>query len=178
MRAGHADVGLIGGAVLEDLLVGGGDVGVRAQHGRDAAVEVAAEELLVAGRLGVDVDQDHPRLAADLAEDAVGGAERVSRPAACRSGPAAVKTATGVPSRALTQASSAPGESGGKLAGRSTSVGPVEELEDLVLAVDVVAHGHDVDAGLGELLVARSVSPEPPAAFSALQTTRPAPSAG
>ena len=76
VRAGHADVGLIGGAVLEDLLVGGGDVGVRAEHGRDPAVEVAAQELLVAGRLGVDVDDDDPGVAADPLEDAVAGAER------------------------------------------------------------------------------------------------------
>ena len=60
----------------QDLLVGGGDVGVRAEHGRDPAVEVAAEQLLVAGRLGVDVDDDHPGVAADPLEHAVGGAER------------------------------------------------------------------------------------------------------
>ena len=46
--------------LLQDLLVGGDDVSVRAEHGRDAAVQVAAQELLIAGRLGVDVDDDRP----------------------------------------------------------------------------------------------------------------------
>ena len=81
VRAGHADVGLIGRAVLEDLFVGRGDVGVRAEHGRDPAVEVAAQELLVAGRLGVDVDDDDPRVAADPLEDAVGWRGTGNRPA-------------------------------------------------------------------------------------------------
>ena len=57
--AGHADVGLQGGAAGEDPLVGGGDVGVGAEHGAHPAVEVEAHRLLLAGRLGVEVDQDH-----------------------------------------------------------------------------------------------------------------------
>ena len=60
MRTGHADVGLVGRAVLEDLFVGGGDVGVGAEHGRDAAVEIATQKLFVAGRLGMDVNDDDP----------------------------------------------------------------------------------------------------------------------
>ena len=41
--AGHAYVGLVGGAVVQDALVGGGDVGVGSEDGGDAAIEVPAE---------------------------------------------------------------------------------------------------------------------------------------
>jgi len=43
VRAGHADVGLVGGALGEDALVGCGDVGVGAEDGGDASVEIPAE---------------------------------------------------------------------------------------------------------------------------------------
>ena len=55
-RAGHADVALKGRAAGQDAFVGRGHVRVRAQHGADAAVEIAAHQLLVAGGLGVKVD--------------------------------------------------------------------------------------------------------------------------
>ena len=61
---------------FEDLFVGGGDVGMGAERGRDASVEIASQELLVAGRLGVNVDDDDARVAADLFEDPVAGPER------------------------------------------------------------------------------------------------------
>jgi hypothetical protein len=41
--AGHADVGLVGGSVGKDALVGGGDVGVGAEESGNAAVEIPAE---------------------------------------------------------------------------------------------------------------------------------------
>ena len=46
------------GAAGQDLLVGGRDVRVRAEHGADAALEVVGEQVLVGGRLGVDIDDD------------------------------------------------------------------------------------------------------------------------
>ena len=70
-----------------------------------------------------------------------------------------MKTATRVPSRAWTSASSGPGASRGKVGRANGPVGPLEDLEDLVLAVDVVAHGHDVDAGLDQLLEAAEGQP-------------------
>ncbi len=57
-RAGHADVGDEGGAFGEDAAVGGRHVGVGAEHRGDAAVEVPAHRHLLAGHLGVEVD-DH-----------------------------------------------------------------------------------------------------------------------
>ena len=55
--------------------VGGGDVGVGAEDGAGAAVEVEAHGLLLAGRLGVEVDQDHPDLRRQLRQQPVGGVD-------------------------------------------------------------------------------------------------------
>ncbi len=76
---GHADVRLEGGAVGEHALVGGGDMGVGAEHGGDAAVEIPAERDLFAGGFGVEVDEDDARAGAlaNLREEVVGFAEGV-----------------------------------------------------------------------------------------------------
>ena len=49
---------------------------MRAQHGRDAALEVVGEQVLVGGRLRVDIDQDDADILREGGEDAVGGGER------------------------------------------------------------------------------------------------------
>ena len=59
-----------------------------------------------------------------------------------------------VPSRASTNDEFRPGRIGGKLAARRTLSGAIEDLEDLILAIDVVTHRHDVDAGLDQFFVA------------------------
>ena len=59
--AGHAGVGDVGRAAGQDPLVRRRDVGVRADDGRDPAVEVPAEGLLLGGRLGVEIDDDDGR---------------------------------------------------------------------------------------------------------------------
>ena len=45
------------------------DVRVRAEHGRGPAGQVAAHRDLLAGRLGVEVDQHHRRLLLGLGDD-------------------------------------------------------------------------------------------------------------
>ena len=79
VRAGHAYVGLVGGAVGEDALVGGGDVGVGADDGGDAAVEVPAEGDFFAGGFAVEVEEDDfgSGFALDVAEEFVGFAEGI-----------------------------------------------------------------------------------------------------
>ena len=72
-RAGHADVALEGGAAGEDAFVGGGDVRVRAEHGRDAAIEVAAHELHFAGGFGVKIDEADANVGGHCGKHAVGG---------------------------------------------------------------------------------------------------------
>ena len=78
--AGHADVGDVGGAARQDLVVGGRHVGVAADHERSAAVGEVAERRLLAGRLGMDVDHDRVGRSAErmLREFGVERAERVA----------------------------------------------------------------------------------------------------
>ena len=59
-RAGHADVGDERRPLRQHPRVGGRDVGVGAEHGGDASVQVPAHRHLLAGHLGVEVD-DRPR---------------------------------------------------------------------------------------------------------------------
>ena len=56
--------------------VGGGHVGVGAEHRRDPAVEMPAHRLLLAGGLGVEVDQDHLDLVGETVDQTVGLLER------------------------------------------------------------------------------------------------------
>ena len=95
---------------------------------------------------------------ADLVEEAVGGAERVvDRP---HVGPAQHGEDGDGGAVAGRDAARAPGRANRREVGRAEHVGgPVEDLEDLVLAVDVVAHGHDVHAGVDQLLVAAEGQP-------------------
>ena len=73
--AGHAYIRLVGGAVVEDALVGGGNVGVGADDGGDAPVQVPADGDLFRGGFGVEVEEYD--LGCDLAEKLVGFAEGV-----------------------------------------------------------------------------------------------------
>ncbi len=57
--AAHAHIGLEGGAVGKNPLVRGGNVRVRAENCRHAAVEVPAHGDFLAGRFCVEVDDDH-----------------------------------------------------------------------------------------------------------------------
>ena len=55
--AGHADVALEGGAAGEDALVGGGNMSMGAEDRTNAAVEIAAHQLFIAGGFGVEIDK-------------------------------------------------------------------------------------------------------------------------
>jgi len=70
-RAGHADVGDVGRPAWKDAPVGCRDVRVGADDGRHAAIEVPAHGDLLAGRLGVHVDEHVVGLAAQLLQDLV-----------------------------------------------------------------------------------------------------------
>src|SRR4051794_26111244 len=56
---GHADIALKGGAARKDAFVRRGNMGMGAEDGRGAAVEIAAHELHVAGCFGVEIDEAH-----------------------------------------------------------------------------------------------------------------------
>ena len=79
VRAGHAGVGDRCGAAREHARVVRLHVRVRAEHGGGAAVEVARQRHLLAGRLGVEVDDHDRRRAPRLLDEPVGGEERRSR---------------------------------------------------------------------------------------------------
>ena len=57
VRASHADIGDVGGAVGKNVFVGSGDVGVRPDDCSDASIEVYAEGNLFACGFGVHVDE-------------------------------------------------------------------------------------------------------------------------
>ena len=73
--AGHAEIGDVGGPVFEELFVGGLDVGMGAEDGGDAAVEGIGEAFLLAGGLGVEIDEGD--FGKPLGEDGVGGVEGI-----------------------------------------------------------------------------------------------------
>ena len=75
-RPAHADVADERGAAGQDPGVGGRDVRVGAEHRGDAPVEVPAHRDLLAGHLGVEVDDDDlGALALELGQLRVGGVE-------------------------------------------------------------------------------------------------------
>src|SRR5690606_2070843 len=72
----HADVGDVGRAAGEDTFVGGLDVGMGADDGGAAAVEVPAHGDLFGGGLGVHIHQDTRGLAPQGVHFAGGGLKR------------------------------------------------------------------------------------------------------
>ena len=73
---GHPDVGDVGGAARQHPGVRRRNVRVRPDHRRHAAVEVPAHPHLLAGRLGVHVDEHVVDLALERVQRRVGLAER------------------------------------------------------------------------------------------------------
>ncbi len=67
--------------MVKDALVCRGDVGVGAEDGGDAAVEIPAEGGFFAGGFGVEVEEDYfcVGVAFDLGEEVIGLAERGRR---------------------------------------------------------------------------------------------------
>jgi len=58
---GHSDIGLEGGALRQDSLVGGRDVGVGPEHRAHSTIEVPSHRLLLARCLGMKVHNDQVR---------------------------------------------------------------------------------------------------------------------
>jgi len=73
MGAGHADIGDIRGAFGQNPLVGGCDVGMRAETQARPAVEMIAHSDFFAGRLGVEIDDYNVGLLLELGQDSVNG---------------------------------------------------------------------------------------------------------
>ena len=139
----------------EDAGVSGGDVGVGAEDGGDAAVEIPAEGDLFAGGLGVDVEEDDG--SGDLGEELVGLAEGV---VAGGHEYAALKVHDGVllAGGKLALVDAEAGSSGGVVGGAQDAAAAVvgvggdgHVLEDLALVPDVVAGGDDMGSHVEDL---------------------------
>ena len=72
---GHTDVRTVGGSGRQQPRVGGGNVGVGAEHRADATVRVPTHAELFGGRLGVEVEHGDGGGVGDLLEDLVEGAK-------------------------------------------------------------------------------------------------------
>ena len=70
-RAGHAEVGKVRGAVRKNLLVGGLNMSMGSDNGGNAAVKVVSDAFLLAGRLGMEIDNSNFRQAAARMRSAV-----------------------------------------------------------------------------------------------------------
>src|ERR1700744_3590925 len=79
VRTGHAYVGLVGGAVGEDALVGGGDVGVGAEECGDTTVQIPAESDFFTRGFAVKIEENDFGFgfAVNLGEELVGFAKGV-----------------------------------------------------------------------------------------------------
>ena len=158
--AGHAYVGLVGGAVGEDALVGGGDVGVGADDSSDASVEIPAEGYFFAGGFAVEIEENDlgSGFAFDVAEEFVGLAERV---VATGHEDAALEVHDGV-SLAVAEFALVDAEAGsadgvvGRAQDAATSGVRIGRdghvFEDLFFVPDVIAGGDDVGAEVEELV--------------------------
>ena len=65
VRPRHAHVGDERRATRQNPLIGRRHVGVGAEHRAHPTIEIVAQGLLLARRLGVEVDQDHPDVVDD-----------------------------------------------------------------------------------------------------------------
>ncbi len=137
-------------------MVGGGHVRMRADHEARAAVTVMAHRLLLAGRLGMDVD-----------DDGVGGIpERAGGKLALQRGEGVVERVheqaahdvddedAGAVAR-LDERRAAAGRAGGKIDRTQQLRRALNEDQRLLLVPGMIAAGHRVGAGIDELLVDR-----------------------
>lgn len=147
---------MVGGAVGEDALIGGGDVSVGADDGCDAAIEIPAESYFFAGGFAVEIQENN--FCGDLAEEFVGFAEGI---VATGHKDAALEVHDGVGLAggefALVDAEAwgADGVVGGAKDAAAANVrvgGDGHIFEDLFFVPDVVAGGDDVGAEVEELV--------------------------
>src|SRR5579859_2211394 len=146
--ADHAHVGHVGGASRQHPVVGGGDVGVGADHGAGAPVQVPAQGLLFGGRLAVDVAEADLQVGV-AGQDAVRGLEGGLGPAE-KELPHQVHDQDPLPGR-LHHAVADTRRPGRVVLGPQHPLLLVEQGHELPLVEDVVAGGDHVRARLADL---------------------------
>src|SRR4051794_15929249 len=163
-RAGHADVGDVGGPARQHAVVGGRHVGVRAHDAGDAAVEQPAHGDLLAGRLGVEVQGDVGGVEAldDRLRLGEGGAPAGQEDVARQvdDGEAQAVALDDRHARAGVRAQVVVRAQQPRLA--------IEVGEDLAAVVGVVAQGDHVDAGAEQLVGGLRGDPHPARAVLAV----------
>ena len=172
--AGHADVGDEGGAAGQNLMVGGGRMSMGADDEARAAVDEMAHRLLLARRLGMDVDHDRVgraleraggKLALDRRERIV---ERVHEHA-----PHGVDDEDARAVARLDDCGAAARRAGRIIDRPDQERRALDEYQRLPLVPGVVAERDRVGAGVHQFAIDRLGDAEPPpAAFSPLTTTR------
>ena len=145
VRPGHARVGQAGRALRQDPFVGGLHVRVRADHGRDEAIEVPAHGDLLRGRLGVEVHEDDARLGAERFDLAERERERIVE-RRHEHAPHQVQHADGFARPRAADDAAAAGHAGGEVGRPKQARLARQVLEHFLLVPDVVPRRHDVDA--------------------------------
>src|SRR5277367_3941389 len=144
--AGHAYVGDIGSAAGENAIIGGGDVGVRAQDGGDFAVEMPAHGLFFGSGFGVHVHDDHLHIGRERSELAFGGAKGIFQR---RHEGAALQIHYRVGDAIFSLADEMAFARGadGKIRGADQPRLVREKIENLLAVPDVIAAGDDFRSG-------------------------------
>ena len=170
--AGHADVGDVAGAAGKDARVGRRRMGVGADDEAGAAVDVMAERLFLARRLGVEIeDRDVAAVPAGRRRAPRRCAERVVE-RVHEHAPHQIDDEHPRAARGLEQVGAAPGRAGGVVGG----------ADQARLALDETSASRWSKAWLPSVIASApaarnssqiaSVMPKPPAAFSPLTTTK------
>jgi len=147
----HAHVGDKGGAAGQDALVGGGDVGVGAEHGADFAVEVNGQGFFLGGGFGVEVNDLHAHVGPEVFQFLFRGAE-----GAVHRGheDAAGEVEEGDRAVAGVEDDDAAAGGAGREVGGPEQVVQLSQLGDQVFFIpDVVAGGEHVNAQAEEFVV-------------------------
>jgi hypothetical protein len=158
-RAGHPHVGDVRGAAGEHARIGGRHVGVGAHHGGHPPVEIPAHADLLAGRLGVHVDDHVVDLVLERVQGGVDLGER--RPSGVHEQVAAQRDH---PQAHVIAGDHAPAVAGlaAQEVGRAQDLRAVVQVGvDLALAVGVVAQRDHVDTGREQLVGQLGRDPDP-----------------
>ena len=154
--AAHAGIGQVGRAAGEDAVVGGRHMGVRADDDADAAVDEMRHRLLLAGRLGVEVDEDGVAAWPERAgRDLAARSRRRDRRELHEHAAHDVDDQHAAPLRASIERGAAPRRAGGILAGRISAVLALDEDQRLALVPGMVAERHGIGAGIEQLVADR-----------------------
>jgi len=151
VRAGHTDVGDVGGALGKDALVGGGDVSVRADYRGGAAIEIPAHGNFFAGGFGVYVNEDESDVGRERGEFGVGFAKRIvdggEKGAALQIEDGILHAISGGAGE-----EAAAGRAIGKIRGAQEARFMGQIVEDFAAVPTVIAAGEDVDAVVEEFV--------------------------